>query len=162
MPTSFIERIPRDLVRVGPQLRAYHIKCLTATRKQLTQASAMEILAWEMEVFSAYEFSPSLYVLAMSNCEKWRDAEQLTTAIDPDFNRKFAEAEQQLANMRYTPKIKAQAITPRCPNADCRQFMSMITSEQRRSADEGMTARYMCIPCEDKKKLMLSGSEKAK
>lgn len=157
---SFVDRIPRDLVRVGPQLRASHIRKLAITRKPLEDASTSELLAWEMEVYNAYKFSPSLYILTMSNCEKWRDAEYLSAAIDPDFNRKFTEAEQQLKNMRYTPKIKAQAITPRCP--ECRQFMSMITSEQRRGADEGMTARFMCIACEDKKKLILSGMEEAK
>jgi DNA-directed RNA polymerase subunit M/transcription elongation factor TFIIS len=152
--SSFVDRIPRNVIRVSPQLRASCIKELASTRKHLAAAGKTELLAWEMEIFNTYEQQPSLYVLAMSRCEKWRDAEQLSIVVDPDFNRKFVDAEQQLAGKKYTPKITAKTITFRCKA--CGEYKSMITSEQRRSADEGMTAKYMCIACEEKKKIKLS------
>lgn len=130
--SSFIERIPRDLVRVGPQLRA---ACLN------TLVDKPDLLAWEQEVFVTHQFSPSMYLLAMSRFEKWHELDP-TQAIDSESNQKYKEAEQKLTDMQYKPLVQSSMIHKLCPK--CKAPMSLITAQQRRSADEGMTAVIRC------------------
>lgn len=159
MPATFVERIPRDVVRVGPLLRASCIKALA--NPQMSEEEKNDLVSQEAEIFAMRGTNPSLYLLAMSKCEKWKSDEKLQLAIDDSFNKGPREAVQKLADTAYVPKIIVSAVaTPRCP--DCHRYMSMITAEQKRSADEGMTAKFMCLKCEEEKKLILSGLPKVK